>query len=89
MRTITEHRIIEQGASFTLQLHAGADILSIETAGGGPVLATMANPAAPLQTRTFRTFRGSVSLDESVQAMTFVGTFRTTGDFEVVYVFEV
>jgi len=89
MRTITEHRIAEQAAEFALQLHQGADILSIETAGGGPVLAAVANPAAPLRTRSFRTFRGALTLDDAVASMRFVGTFRTTGDFDVVYVFEV
>lgn len=86
MRTVYRYPI-PLTDSFSLDLPAGAEILSIQAQHGEPQLWALVNPSAPTETRVFRLAGTGEAIRES--ALRFVATFQIHGGSRVCHVFEI
>lgn len=90
MRTIYKYPIFEAAAGYeTLQLPAGAQVLSVQLQQGAAQLWAMVDPAAPLEPREIYVASTGHPLPEGAERWRFVDTFQAGGGSFVFHVFEV
>ena len=90
MRTIYKYPIFQAGTGTeTLQLPAGAQILSVQLQQGATQLWALVDPTAPLELREIYVAGTGYSLPEGAERWRFVDTFQAGGGTFVFHVFEV
>lgn len=90
MRAIHPYPIFLTGTGTeTLQLPAGAQILSVQLQQGAAQLWALVDPAAPLESREIYVAGTGHPLPEGAERWRFVDTFQAGGGTFIFHVFEV
>lgn len=73
------------GSKFTLQLPAGAQILTVQTQSGEAHLWALVEPGAPMRERAFYVYGTGWDINET--GLTYIGTYQVAGGHGVCGVF--
>lgn len=88
MRSVYKYPLDSYGAT-SVELPAGAVILSVQPQRGAPCLWALVDPAAPTESRELYVAGTGHDLPGAAGDWRFVGTFQTGGEMFVFHVFEV
>jgi hypothetical protein len=73
--------------TFSIEMPAGADVLTVHVQNGAPQIWALCDPTAPDETRHFRIAGTGHPIGEDIKG--YVGTFMVAGGSLVFHVFEV
>lgn len=79
---------LESGDPHSIEMPAGAQILTVQVQMGDPVIWALVDPDAEIETRNFRTFGTGHSIGVDVNKLVYIGTWQIFNGTLVFHLFE-